>query len=242
MTQSAFRISRSTMTLAAVAALGLGSYAVARNAESLAGMFAPPAPVIVTIDMQKIFGGLTERMARQQELETMGGTMQKELDDLLAAGKSEAQKAEVMADGPEKAMAIDRLTEMQMQVRMKKELFEAKLDQRRADTFRILHAKISDACRRLAAQNKYTLVLTNDETNAIPGGMNTADTQKAISSKRIMFAEAGHDISNELVTFMNNEYSAAGGRAPVAPPAATPVPAPAPAAAPAATPAAAPVK
>jgi len=213
------RLSRSAITLAAVTALAVGGIAAARNAETISAMFAPPAPVIVTIDLQKVFSGLEERSARQGELESMGKGMQEELDKLLAAGKDENTKMEALPDGVEKMAAVEKLTEMQLNIRVRKELFEVKLDQRRSNTFRLLYQKITEASRRLAAQSKYTLVLTSDESVEIPGGLNTADTQKAISTKRFLFVDPAHDVSTELVTMMNTEYRAASTRAPGAAPA-----------------------
>lgn len=219
--------SRSAITLAAVTALAAGGIAAARNAEAISAMFAPPTPVIVTIDLQKVFSGLEERTARQNELEAMGKGMQEELDKLLAAGKDENSKMEMLPEGVDRLAAAEKLTEMQLNIRVKKELFEAKLDQRRSNTFRLLYQKITDASRRLAVQSKYTLVLTSDETVEIPGNLNTADTQKAISTKRFLFVDPAHDVSTELVTMMNNEYRSAGTRGPGMTPAPNNAPAPA---------------
>ena len=227
MPQTLPRFSRSAVTLAALTALAVGGIAAARNAEAISAMFAPPTPVIVTIDLQKVFSGLEERKGRQDELESMGKGMQEELDKLLAAGKDENSKMEALpADGAERMAAAEKLTEMQLNIRVKKELFEAKLDQRRSNTFRLLYQKITDASRRLAVQSKYTLVLTSDEFVEIPGNLNTADTQKAISTKRFLFVDPAHDVSTDLITMMNTEFRAAGTRGPGVAPA--PVPAVAP--------------
>jgi len=203
---------RSTLVLVGAGLLAVGGVAAARNADALIAVVAPPAPVIAVIDLQKVFAGLEERITRQADLEGQGKTMQEELDRLLASGKDEATKADALPNGPDKAAAIERLAELQLNLRVRKELFENKLDQRRAETFRVLYAKIADATKRMAQQNKYTMVLTTDDAGDLPAGMTTQDTQKGIGSRRVVFVDAGHDVSAELVGFMNTEFRAAGAK------------------------------
>ena len=201
--------SRSTLAIfGAAALLALGTITAVSVARfESAATFAPPSsPTIAMLDLQKVFNGLDERLARQTELEASGKSMQDELDKMLSMGKDEATKAEALPEGLDKKAATERLQELQVNLKVKKEIFEARLDQRRASVFRELFVRISDASKRLAVANKYSMVISSDETVEIPGGRNTAETQQAISTKRYIYIDPAHDVTQDLITMMNNEY------------------------------------
>ena len=220
--------SRSTLAIigcTALVAIGTITGVSIARFESAARFAPPSSPVIATIDLQKVFNGLNERSARQAELGGQGTTMQAELDKMVEAGKDEESKLKVLPEGSaEQKAAFERLQELSVNLKIKKELFESRLDQRRALVFREIFAKIAEASKRLAIANKYTVVMTADDTVDIPANRNTAETQQAIGAKRFLFIDPAHDVTLDLITMMNNEYKAPAGM-PVAP-AAVPVPTP----------------
>lgn len=174
------------------------------------GAVAPSPAVIGVVNMEKVFADLAERAAKQAELEAAGGAMQTELNNGLKEGQDLESQVQAKPDGPEKRAMTERLAEMQVNLRVKKELFEARLDKRRADMFRELYAKINDASKRLASSNGYGMILASDEGVQIPAGASAQEVQRIISLRRMLHTAPTVDVTAELVTMMNNEFAARG--------------------------------
>jgi len=60
--------------------------------------------------------------------------------------------------------------------------------------------------------------MTSDEAAEIPHG-GRGDVNRAIGLKRMLYVEDAHDITQDVITMMNNQFAAGGGKAPPAPPA-----------------------
>lgn len=199
-----------------------GAVGVAWNAGASAARYSMPAPVIATFELERVFAGLEERTTLEADLKAYGESLQRDLDAQVNKAKDLDGKATAMAAGPEKEAVIAQSVEAQLQARVKKELAEALLEQRRARTFTSLYAKIDAAVRKIADQNKYTLVLSSDEKVGVPVNANTQDIQRVVSLKRVMFVNSAHDVTSDVITLMNNEFAASGGKPASAAPASTP--------------------
>lgn len=194
---------------------GAGGALVATPAA--ASRVAPTQAVIVTIDLERMFAGLEERMAREVELKGYGERLQKELDRMVQQATEEKGKADLLPDGPDKRAALEKALETQVNTRVKKEFYDALLERRRGETFQSLYRKISAAAKRMAEQNGYTMVIASDESVQIPANAPTGEIQRVISLKRLVYAGPGHDVTDQLITLMNNEFKTAGAAAPAKP-------------------------
>lgn len=186
--------------------------AIGLIAAGVSSRMAPPQAVIVTIDIEKVFDGIDERTSKQDELKIYGDGLKAEIDKLTKQMKDEDDKRGVLPEGPEKRAATARILEMQINARVKGELYNAMIDQQRAEMFRYLYGKITEATKRLATMNNYTLVIASDEKVPLPTGGQSADVQRVISLKRVLYSAPGHDATAELITLMNNEFKASGGK------------------------------
>lgn len=191
----------------AVGTAGLAYSAGARRA-------APPAAVVAVFDLEKIFMNLDERKTKEGELKAYSEQLQKELDALANIAKDEASKADMMPDGPGKRAAIAKALEARANAQVKQKVSEAMIEQKRADTFIELYNKVNAGVKKMAQQNGYTIVLSTDEAAGIPPQAQTADIQRIMQLKRVFYTAPGHDISDELVTMLNNEFKAGVGAAP----------------------------
>jgi Skp family chaperone for outer membrane proteins len=90
------------------------------------------------------------------------------------------------------------------QVRASEEI----LERYRGQAIGQLYLKITDAAAELAIQSGYTLVLTSDEDMQAPT-KNADQVIQAASLRRILYADDRHDITQELIDFMNTRYVAA---------------------------------
>jgi Skp family chaperone for outer membrane proteins len=176
----------------------------------------PSQPIIATVNLEEVVKGLDERTVREGELELYSKDRQGEMDKLVAQMKNEQSKMANL-DGAEKEAAATRLLDIQVNAKVKKELYEALIDQRRGKVFKALYEKISEASKRLAEKSGYTMVISSDESVQIPPDATSQDIQRTISLKRFLYVNKAHDVTSELVMLMNNEFKNGVAAAPVAP-------------------------
>jgi Skp family chaperone for outer membrane proteins len=198
----------SSLVVAAVLALGLGvgaaSVAVARSAA-----VAPPStPVIATIDLEEALKQLKEKTDKEATLKANLEDAQGRLNRLTQELKDEEEKVKTLSSGADRDKALKNFREKAIRAEFERQYQQRLLSELQAEMLRDLYNKISDASTRLARQNGYSLVLASDEKIQIPASSDPADVSRAISLRRMIYADGALDVTKDLVTLMNNEYAA----------------------------------
>ncbi len=170
--------------------------------------FAPPTAVVVTVDLAKTLDQLKERADAEAALKAYGDSLQGELNKIAEEIKNQDSKIQAAPDIAARKAAAARLIEMRANAKVKKELFEALIDQRRGEVYKAIYDKMTAGAQQLAKQSGYTMVIVSDEGVKVPEGP-SQEIERTISLKRFMYIDPRHDITAELVTLMNNEYKAA---------------------------------
>jgi Skp family chaperone for outer membrane proteins len=194
----------------AIGALGVGGVGAGMAYSAVARRAAPPAAVVATFDLERVFNSLEERTARQMEFKTYADSLQKELTDLEGKLKDEQSKVDALPEGPDKTKARAAFVEMRLNAEVKKKVAEALLEQRGGQTFVDLYRKINAGVATLAKQNNYTIVLSSDEKAVIPDGASSQDIQRVMQLRRLYYVAPGHDVTDDLITLLNNEFKAGG--------------------------------
>lgn len=89
---------------------------------------------------------------------------------------------------------------------------ETRLDIARGDMMRELYTKVTVAVAQFAQNNGYDLILVDDRSFPLARPQsNTAAQQEAIRGKRVLYARESLDVTDQLLTLMNNEYANGGG-------------------------------
>lgn len=197
-------------TAAIVLALGLGLGLGAPALYSSARPFlAPPtSPVIATISIDKVFNGLDERATMKKEFDDMAKRLDDELKAELTKLENEKKKLEVLVNEADKDSKTAELAQMAGMLEVKKQLYTAQLERRQAQMFTALYDRIAAACKKLAADRKFTMIMSSDDTQVIPKGARAADIERFIALKRMFYVDPAHDVTDDLVTMMNNQYKA----------------------------------
>jgi len=213
------RVRRLFLALAGVVCLS--ALAVGARAVSTSIWKPPVPPVVAVVDLQAIVKGLDERTVKDADLLAKGteyknnlDKMKKDLDDMKSSLEAAANPADKLA-------IQKRAYLKENELKFETEFATQQLDLLYGDLLRELHSKISAACIKIAKQNGYTMVLASDE-NADIGRGGRENVTRAISMKRMLYVEDSHDITPEVITLMNNEFAASGGKAvppPTTPPA-----------------------
>jgi Skp family chaperone for outer membrane proteins len=198
-----------TRTLAvALVAAGLTGTALVLTPSVTAVQDSRPVPSnIAVVDLEKAFNSLTERTELQTQLQGYLLQLQEDLKKLDQQAKDAQAAAQALPDGPDKMSAIAKAAELTIQVRTRREVSEAMVDQRTAAMFKQLAGKIQGAAKKLAEQRGYTMVISTDESVQVPASAGAQEANRIIATRRLLFSSPQHDVTNDLVALLNTEYA-----------------------------------
>ena len=165
---------------------------------------------IGVVDVEKVFNSLTERNDLQKQLQDYAIGLQNDLKKAEEDAKGATITAQALPDRTaEKRTAVGKAAELQISLKAKREVSEAMLDQRTSELFRNLFEKIQAATKKLAEARGATMVIASDESIKVAEQASTAETQRIISMRRVLFASKTHDLTDDLIALLNNEFAAA---------------------------------
>lgn len=169
---------------------------------------AEPTRVAI-VDMAKLLGGLDEGPAREAELNQRVQMWQAEVDEL----KREMENYE--GDLAEANLTEGQRRDLQMKLYETRALAEAKFEARgqliealRGDIYRETYGKVLAAVEAIAEQYGYDLVVLDDRAEQIPPGVPGKSAIRIMQERTVLYASDALDITNLVVTHMNNEYAA----------------------------------
>lgn len=178
---------------------------------------ARPAPITLgMVDMEKLINGLTELADRNAEIRTRGEVYEKELAELKKTMDSLESQLKVTipkSDTQARTKAMADLYMTKANFEAKRNAYQQLLDLENGDILRDVYAKCSAAVAAFAQREGLDLVIFDDRSIDLPPRASMKEYESIIQSKRILFAESRLDITQRLITVMNNEY-ASGGRQP----------------------------
>lgn len=174
-------------------------------------LVATPTSVAI-VDIQAMFkeGALAELTAlndtlkasgqqRQIELNKMSDEMTKLKKDIEIAGKDSPERTELQARWFVKQSTYDATAKA----------YQLLIDYEKADVLRTIYNRILDSSKALAERDGIDLVLVDDRSLEIPNG---SVPPKAISesmqARRVLYANEAIDITQRLITLMNNQFNA----------------------------------
>lgn len=228
------RLFRSPLTAAALIGVSIVAAAALRStAEPAPVPPAPPAAAVALVDLERLMKGLTEMKTRNDQNQAQGMKMQDDLtklNDKVEALVKDLGPGGVIPEGPSERRNEKTAELIQTRALLKAsvESYQAVFDIRNGNIIHEMYDKILAATGDFAKREGYDLVLLDDRAMDLPP-LNTAsgkDLNPAIQRKRILFARDGMDITDRLITVMNNQFNAnapAGGGDKPAP---SPAPAP----------------
>lgn len=202
------RFTRSSLlVLAAAACVGTLAFVGAKASATGAFRGPPAAPVIAVVDLDAVLQGLNEKKDRESALQSTLKDLQTRVSALGEEAKNEQAKLEQATPADKPALA-KALREKIIRAEFEKQYSEKLLGEMSGEVIREIYLKIDAATERLAKQNGYQLVLASDEKNPIPERGSTGDILRSIATKRMLFVDPSLEITQEVVTLMNNEYAA----------------------------------
>lgn len=176
-----------------------------------AGRAAPPQPVIAFVDMQRVIEGLDEKAARIQEVQDFAAKLATDLATESKRIEEDTEAAKLLPEGPERKRKAEEIGRRDVLLRANKEVSTRLLQMRETQALHDLYTKADRAAAEIAKARGYTIVFATDENVSIPSD-NMDAFQRTAALKRALYVDPRHDITDELITYLNNQYAAAGGK------------------------------
>jgi Skp family chaperone for outer membrane proteins len=227
---------RSPLTAAAAIGLSLVAAVSLRSSAEPAPSLAPQPVTVALVDLAKLMNGLHEIAKRNKDNQDEGETMQKDLtriSDQVEKLRNDLKQGGAIpeSDHERRAQAMVDFIKKSAELKSSRESYQNLYDTKRGNIIHDLYDKIILAIDAFAKREGYDLVLLDDRAIELPPNFaaTAAELNPIIEKKRILYAKDGMDVTDRLITIMNNQWDTAN-------PGSVPPPAPAPAPAPTTTP------
>ena len=179
----------------------------ARPAES-----APaPAPVTVAIvEIARVMNGLNELKERNDVGKIRGTELEKKLQEVEQTIKNIDAELETVIpkdDIKRRTQAMADKFEAENLLKARFQAYKQLLDLENGDIIRDIYAKVILAIEDFAKKNNYDLVLLDDRGMMLPPVGGQERLKAIIENKRILFAKPELDITDRIITIMNNDHA-----------------------------------
>ncbi|MGP1308982.1 MAG: OmpH family outer membrane protein [Phycisphaerales bacterium] len=161
------------------------------------------------INIEKVINSLDELDDQQGRLDSLVTSRRKTVDEMSKQLEKLQGELELIPEGNPQRIAKGReIQELSIKLRLESEVAVAIIDAQKGEIYAELFRKISDASKRFAERNGYDMVLSSDAIAQTPQQGTEAQIKSFIVSRRVIFASPGIDVTDQLITMMNNEYKA----------------------------------
>lgn len=201
-------IRRRSLWPLAVCLVAVAMSAFAFRAGANAVQTAKPLTMGV-INIEKVINSLEELNVQQSRLDNLVSLRRKTVDDMAAQVKKVQDEIKLLPENSsQRASKILELQELTIKLRLEGEVAFSVIDMQKGEIYADLFRKISDASKRFAQRNGYDMVLSSDAIAQTPQQGTEQQIKAFIVSRRVIFASDAIDVTDQLITMMNNEYKA----------------------------------
>lgn len=171
----------------------------------------PPAQptAIATVDIMDVIEGLNERTVLEGQLEARMESRQAQLNEVLdALKKLDADLQMLNAGTDEYREKMQEGIEKQALAKTRREVLSQIVSIDNGTVMEKLFSKIENAIQDIAEREGYDIVLFDDSSFEVPENAPNQDVVRAIITKSVIYRHDSIDITQQVITLMNNEYSA----------------------------------
>jgi Skp family chaperone for outer membrane proteins len=165
------------------------------------------------VDLAKLTGSLDEATTLKNQLLKQKEESQKKLEEVKSELSAVTKNLEAWPKDkkgtPEYIRELAHQYELESTYKARGEGLQKLLDIAEGDNMKIMFTKVVDAVNRLGKERGYDLILWDDRPiGPNPNPATGAQVWNQIRDRRILFASDRVDITNDVLTMMNNEYKA----------------------------------
>ena len=191
--------------IAAAAVAGFQSGATA-NSANLDGK----AAVIGVVDLNRVLGSLTEVKERNAQIQATGQQRQEELNKLTEELKAiEADLGQLPADSKARVQKIAHGIEIRKMAEAKAQIYQQLINLEKGEVLRDVYKKIEEASKSIGEKEGFDLVMVNDAAMInIPDRASDQEVSMAAQSRKVLYASKSVDLSDRIITQLNNANNA----------------------------------
>ncbi len=183
------------------------------NQTPAAQTIARKEPVLAAVQIESLFNGLVQRAEAKAEIEALKDENTAERDARQAKITKMEEEVRGAADPDRQEELVDTIMLEKLKLQFWFQEAEAELEVEKALRLQHLYLKISEAIGELASAQGYDLVILDDSAqepefdrdSRIPGQLQIL---QQIASRKVLYRNPAIDITNDLITRMNNEFRA----------------------------------
>jgi len=171
----------------------------------------PPAQptAIAVVDIMNVLEGLNERSVLEGQLENRMKARQEQLDEIVKQLENlDSDIADITRGTDAYREKLREGYELQAVAKARNEALSKIVSIDTGSVMAGLYAKIEAAISDIADREGYDIVLFDDSSFEVPDEAANQDVIRAIITKSIVYRHDSIDITSQVVTLMNNEYSA----------------------------------
>ncbi len=203
------RSSKNTLLFAAsILVLSLSALAWRADATSTRPPAQPTA--IATVDIVAVIDGLKEREVLEESLNVRTNARQEQLTEVVNQIKVLQQNIEESGDRTTDSYKeqVRQMMELRAVAKARSEALNQIVSIDLGTVRREMYNKVAEAINAIADREGYDLVLLDDSKFPLPENALDQDVYRAIITKSVMFRHDTIDITTDIITLMNNEFSA----------------------------------
>jgi Skp family chaperone for outer membrane proteins len=198
---------------AALLAAGLAGGLTLRSVATPAAPAAPIQPRVAVVNLE-LMNNLTEFADRGKEVQSHLDTYQKEIQDMADRIKAIDNELEVTipkTDLKRRGEKAGERLKLAEQLQTSRKIYQQIINLEQGDVVRELYGKLVVTVKALAEKEGYDLVLLDDSGLRIPERATAEEFGGLLRQRAVLYRADALDISDHILTRMNNEYATKGG-------------------------------
>lgn len=194
-------------TIASLAMLLSALFAVRAGATASRPPAQPTA--IAVVDIVDIIAGLNEREVLENQLNDRMGARQAQLNEVVEQIKVLEADVQMLTKGTdEHREKLREYLEKQAVAKARREALSQIVSIDMGNVMAGLYGKVEAAIASIAEREGYDIVLLDDSEFPLPDNAPDPDVYRAIITKSVVYRHDSIDITQQVITLMNNEFSA----------------------------------
>jgi Skp family chaperone for outer membrane proteins len=174
------------------------------QARAFNAMQSLPPAVVATVDLEKVFAGLSEYVNANDRLQELGNELDAKRERLREEIATLEEERELYAPGSEKQQETDaKIAFKSYQLQAYVEWAARKLEAEKARVLRDLYSRVKDAISQMADENGYDVVFVDDTVVAIQQTNSEQETMRQISARRMLYTAEAIDVTQAVIDRMN---------------------------------------
>ncbi len=171
----------------------------------------PPAQptAIATVDIMSVIEGLNERDVLKAELESRTEARQEQLNSVVKQLEALDADIQMLKQGTDQHREkMQEGIELQALAKTRRDVLSQIVSIDNGTVMQKLFVKIETAVQDISEREGYDIVLFDDTSFEVPADSPNQDVVRAIITKSLIYRHDSIDITQQVITLMNNEYSA----------------------------------